>query len=222
MQRLKAIPFVTLTAIALVLGGSAAALAGTGTGEAFGVTAQAGDLVVVEKTPHAVLPPEGTKQGPIEDALLNFQVEGLIRSTTMYVSTEGRITGNNGTITSFSSTEDLDLLDGLVTADLAVAEASSGEHTDQGNQKSARISNGSANFSGLTVAGFPVENSPPPNTVITVPGVGVVILNEQTETGDNLTHSAITVNAIHVILFEETGDVDVIVSSAHSGVDYRR
>jgi hypothetical protein len=53
--------------------------------------------------------------------------------------------------------------------------------------------------------------------------VGIVILNEQNETGDDRTHSSITVNAIHVIVLDGLVPVgDIIVSSAHSGVDYRR
>ncbi len=141
----------------------------------------------------------------------------------MYVSTQGRITGNNGTITSRAALEDLDVLDGLITADLVVADSVSGEHTDQGNQKSARLSSGGATFSGLMIAGVAFGASPPPNTQIPVAGVGIVILNEQIETGDNLTNSSLTVHAIHVVLLDGLVPVgDIIISSAHSGVDYRR
>jgi hypothetical protein len=168
------------------------------------------------------LPPGGSTT-PIEDELLALDEPNVVSSTTMHVSTQGRITGNNGTIFSMASLEDLDVLGSLITADLVIADSTSGEHTDQGQQKSARLSSGGATFSGLTVAGVAIEDSPPPNTEILVPGVGLVILNEQIETGDNRTHSSLTVNAIHVILLDGLTPVgDIIVSSAHSGVDYRR
>ena len=195
--------------------------AGTGTGEAFGVSIDVAGLTLA-KTPHVVLPPEGSRE-PIEDSLLNLNQPGIVSSTTMHVSTVGRITGNNGTITSFAVTEELNLLDGLITADLVMADSTSGEHTDQGQQKSARLSSGGSFFMGLTIAGVAIENEPPPNTVLPLPGVGVVILNEQIETGDNRTNSSLTVNAIHVIVFDGLVPVgNIIVSSAHSGVDYRR
>ena len=197
------------------------AVAGTGTGEAFGVSIDVDDINVA-KTPHVVLPPDGSRD-PVEDELLDFGVPGVASSTTMHVSTQGRITGNNGTITSSAVTEDLDVLDGVITAELVVADSTSGEHTDQGQQKSARISSGGSSFSGLTVAGIPIENEPAPNTVLPIAGVGTVILNEQIETGDNRTNSSLTVNAIHVIIVDGLLPVgDIIVSSAHSGVDYRR
>lgn len=212
---------ISLGAVLLGLGLSVSVQAGTGTGEAYGVRLDVLG-VTLAKTPHVVLPPDGSKD-PIEDSVLDLEVPGVVSSTTLFVSTQGRITGNNGTITSFASVEELDVLEGLVTADLIVAHSASGEHTDQGQQKSARLSAGGASFSGLTVAGVVIDNEPPPNTVLPVDGVGFVILNEQIETGDNKTNASLTVNAIHVILMDGlivTGEI--IVASAHSGVDYRR
>jgi hypothetical protein len=195
--------------------------AGSGVGEAFGISASVGG-VVVTKTPYVVLPPDGSKT-PVQAELASFNEPGIASATTTAVSTQGRITGNNGTIFSSAQLEEVNVLDGLITADLVVAQTSSGEHTDQGNQKSARISSGGATFSGLVVAGLAFENEPPPNTEIPISGVGVVILNEQIEAGDNLTHSSLTVNAVHVILLDGLVPVgEIIVSSAHSGVDYRR
>jgi len=224
MNAIYARRLMALGAVLVVIGGFGglpAVYAGTGTGEAFGVSLEAGDITLV-KTPHVVLPPNGSKE-PIEDDLASFDEPGVVSTTVMFVSTQGRITGNNGTITSLAAAADVDVLGGLITAELITADSSSGEHTDQGQQKSARISSGGASFSGLTIAGIAIEDSPPPNTVIPVPGVGIVILNEQIETGDNKTNSSLTVNAIHVILVDGLGQVgDIIVSSAHSGVDYRR
>jgi hypothetical protein len=44
-----------------------------------------------------------------------------------------------------------------------------------------------------------------PNTNISLPGVGYVVLNEQIPTGDGVTSSGLTVNLIHVYLQSLTG-----------------
>jgi hypothetical protein len=214
--------FTALALLSLALGFSPKAQAGTGTGEAYGVFAQVNGVTVVPKTPDVVLPPGGSKDAITRD-LINLQEPGLVSSSTLHVSTQGVINGNNGTITSSAEVESLNGLNGVITADLVSADSSSGQHTDQGNQNSARISSGGSFFTGLSVAGVPIQESPPPNTTIAVAGVGIVILNEQIETGDNLTNSSLTVNAIHVILMDGLVPVgDIIISSASSGVDYRR
>ena len=71
--------------------------------------------------------------------------------------------------------------------------------------------------------------TPAPNTRIDLPGVGYVVLNEQTVSGDGVTTSGITVNMIHVVLqtvlpggplggggVQHAGDI--IVGSAASSV----
>src|SRR5207245_10756742 len=68
----------------------------------------------------------------------------------------------------------------------------------------ASNANGST-FDNLVVAGVPVTSGDAavdPNTNITLPGVGYVVLNEQIPTGDGVTSSGMTVNMIHV--FEQS------------------
>ncbi len=67
--------FVPFAALVLVAGWSVQAQAGTGTGEAFGVSAQVGGITIA-KTPHVVLPPGGSRD-PIDDGLLNLGVTVL-------------------------------------------------------------------------------------------------------------------------------------------------
>jgi hypothetical protein len=58
-----------------------------------------------------------------------------------------------------------------------------------------------------------------PNTQLALPGVGYVVLNEQTVSGDGVTTTGITVNMIHVVLQDaltgaKTGEI--VVGSATS------
>jgi len=72
----------------------------------------------------------------------------------------------------------------------------------------------------LVVDGLPAINgTPAPGTMIVVPGVATVVLNEQLTGGDGTTSSSLTVNLIHVIL-EPPGAGDIVVASAHCDVDF--
>src|SRR5437763_10426769 len=57
-------------------------------------------------------------------------------------------------------------------------------------------------FTNLTVAGqsFSGDQAVAPNTNVSLPGVGYVVLNEQIPTGDGVTSSGMTVNMVHVYL----------------------
>ena len=81
---------------------------------------------------------------------------------------------------------------------------------------------------GLVVAGTPINVTPQPNTVIELPGIGFVILNEQLCDGtaalpncSGTTSSGLTVRSIRVVitaadaLIEGLG-VEVIVAEAHA------
>jgi uncharacterized repeat protein (TIGR01451 family) len=87
-------------------------------------------------------------------------------------------------------------------------------------------------FVNLVVNGTPIGGTPPPNTTITLPNIGFVVLNEQTCDGGSAathtctgtTHSGLTVRAIHVVVTKNAlgllPGVDVIVSEAHSDATF--
>src|SRR3989454_8239447 len=61
----------------------------------------------------------------------------------------------------------------------------------------------SSDLENLVVASVPVTSGDAavaPNTNISLPGVGYVVLNEQIPSGDGVTSSGLTVNMIHVYL----------------------
>jgi hypothetical protein len=73
---------------------------------------------------------------------------------------------------------------------------------------------GTTNFGGLTVLGAPVLAGPPPNTPVTLPGVGTLILNEQTSTVGPGGLRSITVNGIHLQLAGALGTGNIILSQS--------
>ena len=184
-------------------------------GEAFGVSINAAG-VVVGPTPHVVLPSDG---GMVRDQLLRISVPNLATSATLEVVTTGSIGAGSASAQSSATVEALNLLNGLITAQLVVAMSSS---TADG-ARATSSAEGSA-LVGLSInGGAPVDVTPAPNTTISVaPGVSV-ILNEQISSGDGVHTSALTVNMIHVVLQDTlTGVItgNIIVSSAHSDVNF--
>ena len=203
-----------LVAIGL-LTAAASAHSNSVSGEAFGVSVGAAG-VVVGPTPHVVLPPDG---GMVRDQLLRISVPNLATSATLEVVTTGSIGAGTASAQSSATVEALNLLNGLVTAQLVVAMSSS---TANGAQATSSAE-GSA-LIGLSInGGAPVDVTPAPNTTLSpVPGV-TVILNEQIFSGDGVRTSALTVNMIHVVVKDTiTGLItaNIIVSSAHSDVDF--
>ena len=63
------------------------------------------------------------------------------------------------------------------------------------------------------------DASPAPNTQVSLPGVGYVVLNEQVPTGDGVHTTGLTVNMIHVYLINQvlgTPGGDIVVGVATS------
>jgi len=183
-------------------------------GEAFGISVNAAG-VRVGPTPHVVLPSDG---GMVRDQLLNITVPNLAASTTLGVVTTGSIGPNKASAQSSATVEVLNVLNDLVKATVVVAVSSS---TADGS--TATSSSEGSTILGLSINGSaPVDVTPSANTQITIPG-GILTLNEQILEGDGVHTSALTVNMIHVVLKDPltgTITVDIIVSSAHSDVNF--
>lgn len=184
-------------------------------GEAFGVSIDAAG-VAVGPTPHVVLPSDG---GMVRDQILRISVPDVAASATLEVVTTGSIGPSTASAQSSATVEELNLLNGLVTARLVVALSAS---TADG-ARATSTAEGSA-LIGLSINGSsPADVTPEPNTTISpVPGV-TVILNEQVPGGDGVRTSALTVNMIHVVLQDPlTGAIrgHIIVASAHSDVNF--
>ena len=183
----------------------------TVSGEAYGFFAQlvtpAGSIMV-PKTPHVVLPAAG---GVESQQVLSVGVPNLAATGTLTAETEGFIDSSGASAQSTATVQNVNLLNGLISADTVIAMASS----MCGGTAATSTAEGST-FVGLVVSGIPINVTPAPNTTIPLPGVGTVILNEQIPGGDGVNNTELTVNMIHVILDSPALTGDIIVASAHS------
>src|SRR5437899_1680652 len=202
----------SLAAIGLLVGATSAH-SNSVSGEAFGISVNAAG-VRVGPTPHVVLPSDG---GMVRDQLLNITVPNAAASTTLGVVTTGSIGPNTASAQSSATVEQVNLLNGVVAAQLVIAMSGS-----TANGSTATSTSEGSTLIGLSINGSPpTDVAPSPNTRISIPGA-TVILNEQIASGDGVHTSALTVNMIHVVLNDPTGTItgDAIVASAHSDVNF--
>ena len=147
----------------------------------------------------AVAPTDGAMADGEADAL---SVPGTITTEALTGNTSGSI-GNAAAAQSVATVFNVNLLNGLITASSLTAAVSS---TSNGAQAT---SNGlGSTLADLVVNGVQVtfgDATVAPNTRITLPGVGYVVLNEQLPTGDGVHASGLTVNLIHVYRQSLTG-----------------
>lgn len=183
-------------------------------GEAF--AAYASVTGNMQKTGSALLPSGGGMDAVDLDAWTVGPVTGGWSSA---IST-GAIDARALTSQSTAAVENVDILGGLITADLVLAVASSA----QNNTLTESNAVGSV-LTGLVIGGVSYGSgdlTPAPNTRVSLPGVGYVVLNEQIHHGDGGTSTGLTVNMIHVVLQDALTGVttgEIIVGSASSALN---
>jgi hypothetical protein len=183
----------------------------TVSGEAHGAFVDVLDIDL-SRNPDAILSAQG---GSAQGQALGLNVATLLSSGTVTSTTAGSITPNLATSQSVSVVEQLDLLNGVITADAVQAQVQCA-----GNGTTANCSAAGSTLANLRVAALVLNLVPPPNTVIPLPLIGSLRLNEQITTGNGVTTRAMTVNLIHVNLNGILGTGDIIVASARAGVDF--
>lgn len=183
----------------------------TVSGEAFGLNAVVTGILALSKVADVVLPPGGT-QTVATAGVAGILTTGVITDTTADISTPA--TGQE-IATSSSTVNTLSLLGGAITATLVRSVA-----TSTSNGTTATSSSAGTTFTNLVIAGNPVAANPAANTVIAIPGVGSVIVNEQIPTGNGTMTTGLTVNALHVTVTTAgllPVGADIVVASARSG-----
>jgi hypothetical protein len=172
-------------------GGLSAGLAGPAgaqaEGDATGVAATLSTLLInvgVPPTPFVAAPPSGS------DSIVNANIPFVAQASVLAVES----TVNGSTVNSEASAANASLINGVpgVPSPVLGAEALSSECSgdENGTTGEADVLN-LVGFGGLV--NVPV--SVPPNTAITIPMVGSLVLNEQ-----NQTASGITVRSLHLTL----------------------
>ncbi len=127
------------------------------------------------------------------------------------VSTEGSgLDTHTGVAQSSSSLSDLSLTlqtpDGVVTASIGQL-ASQCSSTDRGSTAVTTINDAS-------IGSLSGSFQPPPNTTFQVPGLGSVVLNEQTATNVPGQLTSVTVNAVHLHMSVAGINADLVVGQS--------
>ena len=209
--------------VGLVVGVAAAGGAQTVGGQAYSTYVNT-PLGSSAQSPLAVLPAVSGTDGAEADAEgAALSVAGALSSDFLNSITSGEIGAAEAGAQSTSSAASVNILNGLITADEVVANVVS-----SASQGGAFSNADGSTFTNLTVAGQSLSGDQvvAPNTNISLPGVGYVVLNEQIPSGDGVSSSGLTVNMIHVYLQNLVGGIggtlqttgEIIVGSATSRV----
>lgn len=118
-----------------------------------------------------------------------------LSSGTVVDTVTSKHSNNAASIQSVSTVQGVSVLGGTITAQVIRAVA-----TSSADRNGASSNADGSSFTGLTVLGVPVKVAPGPNTTVTLPGIGYVILNEQFSPKFDPSITGITVNMIHVFV----------------------
>ena len=177
-------------------------------GQALGVAVRT--LATNLQSGQVTLPAGGGFVSADVDALAAPEISVNALTTT----TSGMTDVQASTAQSTAHLENVNVLNGLITAETVIAATSSWVSGPAG-----RNALGSS-FTNLRVNGVSLGSGdylPTPNTRVDLPGVGYAVLNEQVASGA----SGITVNMIHVVLRDALTGLttgEIIVASASSAV----
>ncbi len=170
---------------AATLGGYAQTLA---------VSANAGSLLDEAASAGALtgVPPcTGTGGQTLSDSVANVVADGLLSISTASTTAFGGPVGQAQVAETTSSIGQISLLGGLITAN--TIEAAAAESYAHGQSTPSTLG---STFGSLTVAGVAIADNVPANTVISLSGLGYVVLNEQPPAAGG----TVQVNGLHIII----------------------
>jgi hypothetical protein len=158
------------------------------------------------QSPVATLPADG---GYATGEAQTFDVANVVDARWLTAVTSGS-GGESASAQTVSELENVNVLNGLVRADIVTAIASSYAGSDGAGSDAE-----GSGFVNLVVNGTSITIDVAPNTRIDIPLVGYVVLNEQVRSGDGASSTGIKLNMIHVHLLSGG---EIILGSASSSV----
>lgn len=189
------------------------------TGGAFGESIDVRTLlkISVKSGPLASVSLPAGGGGPFTDSAVKVGVTGglllqdLLKIELLRASTEGGKKANGDIfVASSADVAKASLVNGLITVE--------GLHSDCLASTANGASRSSANIADLRIAGIRVNVAAGPNSTVTVPGVGRLILNEQVASGSGLNQTR-SVNALHLKLDGFLAKGDIILAHSDCGID---
>jgi hypothetical protein len=206
----------TLTAAAPAMA-QAAATETAFSGSAYGTLVTVGSTVRSGRSALSTLGCTSQTGVTHTNSVASVSAPPLLTSGTVSTSVASEATPAGPATTSMATTQAASALSGLVKAALVRSVSTTTEHMPGSFGTSAA----GTEFVGLVVAGHHISGTPAPNTKITLPGVGYVILNQQVPKITN-TQASLTVIAIHVVVTKPNPTAKVgtqiIVSFAQSAL----
>lgn len=183
-------------------------------GDAFGALVET-PLLDLGPTPQVTLPAAG---GSVSDSLLNIGIPDLVSSGTLTVSSSGSRNGASASSQSSATVENL-AVSGLLGSILSASVITASTSCTLGGG-AATCSAAGSTFATLVVNGNAIPGNPAPNTVIGIPGVATVRLNEQISSGDGVTNQSLTVNMVRVTILGGLGPplAEITIGHSHSDV----
>jgi uncharacterized repeat protein (TIGR01451 family) len=155
--------------------------------------------------------------GPITDSAVKVNVTGgyllkdLVKLEALKASTQGgKTAGGQVYVASSADVAKASLVNNLIAVE--------GLHSECYATSAQTGSQSSANIAKLRIAGVLVSVAAGPNSTVTVPGVGQLILNEQIQTGSGLNQRR-AVNALHLQLDGLLAKGDIILAHSDCGID---
>ncbi|MDI5962013.1 choice-of-anchor P family protein [Streptantibioticus silvisoli] len=168
---------------------------------AFVVSADAiGGIVAVPPTPVSAYPPGGTT------TLVGLNLGPFATAAVLTATTGGSTT--TGDSNASATVANLGVNLGTIGSLALTGVNSTCNATPAGATGSGVIASGSVSVLGVPILNLPVSAAP--NTVVGVPGIGTITLNEQTTAPDG----TLSVNALHLVLLPALGAANVIVGHA--------
>lgn len=194
-------------------------------GHAFIASSQVSPLVPTATVGFVEIPASGGSAHMGVAAALLPADGSIVSSGTAASDTTGTAGATSSTSSSYADVQNVCVLKSattcLVKADLIRSQANSSATS------SARSSNANGtNLVNVQVTGQPlIAQTPPPNTVIPLLGIGSLVLNEQIADGTETGHTGLTVRGLHLKLFVPLAPLltgaEVIVAEAHSDATFR-
>jgi hypothetical protein len=126
------------------------------------------------------------------NSVTTVSLPGLASTGVVDTSVSSANVGGASASTAVATVDGLNLLGGLITADAVTSVSSSISSLEIFSTSSTGTI-----FTHAAVLGIPLLVAVAPNTRVVLPGIGFVILNEQTS-GASSTSASLTVNAIHI------------------------
>jgi hypothetical protein len=177
------------------------------------VGVHAGDAVDVKSAPTAVVicPAGGTNGVDLTNATARVLLPGVVKANALENTANAIVTDRKTDATMTAKIGAVDLLNGAIKVDAIVAKA----RVIQRGSKPP-IKRASSQILGLEIGGKPVPVGVEPNTVIEIPGLVKVIINEQTNLP--FPYNGKAVRALHIIALpgapEDIAGIDIEVGVA--------